>query len=707
MSVLSPTENETVGNARYWQDLQTLLRRSPKGSDFKLKQPPPVALPAGYKVTTTSLLRSCNSNRQRRLLNRHLLSCLALFDTSSRKRQPFPDIITTQDLFLEIDHTTFASTSWIAVPVPVIQGSSATILTVMLGLVSGKGRMHVQRTPCIDESSRKALEIAFHSPFLSEIDKDKDLLVWTLQNEDSTPLKGASLGLPAAIGLYLLHNQKPWPHGFFASGEITAAGRIKSVQHIKEKTQILSRELQLFVIPELNNFSEGNTKHLPVQTVREAFFAINCFLEGIHDKNSILIFQLAINEPEILLSQFKRLPVEFFRLYDLSNVLKRIRRTPEKYLTQLASCLRENSYKIEQADLLVSLFTCEDIELLAATDGYNAIKYCLGSLALQNHSGNIEKSKKWSACAGKIAASLNCKKELSQLVNNDFVSDRFNRYDFQTQVPTIFSKCLEHEIKLHDLQEDDSWQLGAMYGTLAQNYGFCGPEYLGNLREMTQKAIETFGTRHPNEHSRILSYLVYALLDNHKFVEAKAVLLQYLDLPQSTTAHDWINNLTESQVDKQHGGSFKICLVFRFLAEQQELLSADILNSPSLQNLTYVTLQQNKHPWQLTATNLARFYIRLKKENLAEQLLIHAVTICLNNGETLQAMALLPLSILHQHDLAKKKQYQQAEQILEMICSNNILKQSHFTDILSCQTGQAILEETINKRSSLFPFSYR
>ncbi len=213
LSVSSQPKNRAAETIRHWQNLQILLLHSPLNSDFLLKQPPPVAPPPGFSIT--QLLQSCSSGKRRQLLTRHLLSSLVLSNEPSKELQAFSRINTVKEFFSETDHDTFTSAIWIAVPVPVIQGNSAAVLTLMLGLAAGKGRVLFQNMPGFDQSSRKALEIAFQSPFLNGIDQKNDLLVWTLQNEDSMPLKGTSLGLPAAIGLYLLLNRKKWPHGFF------------------------------------------------------------------------------------------------------------------------------------------------------------------------------------------------------------------------------------------------------------------------------------------------------------------------------------------------------------------------------------------------------------------------------------------------------------------------------------------------------------
>jgi len=705
LSVSLQTKNKPAETNRHWKNLQTLLLHSPLNSDFLLKQAFPVPPPPGFIIA--QLFQSCGSDRRRLLLKRHLLSSFALFNAPLGEFQAPSGMGNVVHFFPDIDHITFTSACWTAVPVPVVQRGGASVLTLMFGLTTGKGRLFCQSTPRIDQSSRKALETVLQSSFLTGVEKENDLFVWTLQEEDSSPLKGASLGLPATIGLNLLRRRKRWPEGLFASGEITAEGHIRPVKYLKEKRRAISRESQLFIIPKQYSHLVSGNKTVSVQSFEEAILAVNCFHNDILDGDSIALFQLAAKDPELLLDQFRNLPVEFFHLYELSTVLEKIQQAPERYLARVASCLRENSYKLEQAKWLASLYTCDEIQQLAAVDEFNALEYCLGRLALHNHSGDIEKSQKWSVCAEEISTALMGRKELSRLVNNSVLNERFNRYDFRTEIPSIFSKCLEYEIQLHDLQGDDSWRLGAMYGTLTQNYGFCGPAYFENLKVMAQKALSTFGRKYKKEHSRIQAYLIYALLDSHNWAEAKLVLRQYLDLPKSTTAHEWLNKLTAIKEDHWHDYTFKASLVCRFLADQQSLLENILLDSTEFQRLIHETLQQAQHPWQLTATNLARLCLHSHKQGQAVQLLTHAISICKDNGETMQVMALLPLSLLYEYGFAKKLHYQQAEQIQEMIRSNNILNQSHFTDILSCQSGQDILERTAEKRSSLFPFSYR
>ena len=88
-------------------------------------------------------------------------------------------------------------------------------------------------------------------------------------------------------------------------------------------------------------------------------------------------------------------------------------------------------------------------------------------------------------------------------------------------------------------------------------------------------------------------------------------------------------------------------------------------------------------------------------------LLNHAVSVCANHGATIRAMGLLPLALLYKHDLFSILHSARAKQVVTAIQEQNILEQSHFSDLFCCDSGEEILFFTEEKKRTLFPFSYR
>ncbi|HIQ38363.1 MAG TPA: hypothetical protein EYH36_10300, partial [Desulfocapsa sulfexigens] len=546
---------------KHWKTLSTLLQRSPRLCNSLFKQPSPVPVPPLPCVQR--LLKRCISLQQKQLLQRHLLAASILFQDQNLHRQELQKIYSLEDIFPDIELVELQSVSWIAFPIAVVKERRAVKITLLLGLKTGNGKCIVQNRPQFSKSSRESLELS--------VPDGKDLLVWTLQYESDSPVTGHSLALPSALAISFLQNKKKWPEQLLATGELTAGGQVRAVQDIQKKKLLLPGDSALFLVPMENNTPDSDKRVVPVQSIHEAIAVVNHLHQGIYDPQTIRLFQLAAQDAHILLERFNSLPIEFFVLHDLSTVYKKIRNNPDEYIGQLISCFKEAKNRTQLPDELMDLFVCDDILKLAQRDQFTAIQFCLVQLAWQNHYGRTNKSRQWSSLAVTIAQSYEVKKELTSLANNDFINTRFNRYDFRPELPELFKLRLEHEKQLHQLQEDDGKRLGAMYGTLAQNYGFCGPTYLTHLKEMTDKAMDAFGRRDAGEHSRILSYLIYGFLDNDAFTEANTLFCKVFSLP-ADRPESWIRKIFAGCESEFFRLPFPITLLCRLLAEQPELL---------------------------------------------------------------------------------------------------------------------------------------
>ncbi|MEA3468998.1 MAG: hypothetical protein U9R57_12370 [Thermodesulfobacteriota bacterium] len=679
----------------HWQDLSTIIQRSPLVCTSLLKQPAPASAPPLSSIR--QLLKFCTSRQQKQLLHRHIFSAIVLCKKKNYQQEELQQTCRLDKIFPDITPDTIHDSSWIAVPLPVIREHRAVKIHMLLGLKPGNGKCIMQTEPQLGSSSRETLELL--------VPDDKDLLVLTMQHNSDSPLSGRSLGLPAAIGISLLQNGRPWPPQLLATGALTTDGAIRAVQHIRKKKGLLSKDGGLFFVPVHNNKPDYDDRLIAVRTVKEAISVVNHLHRGIPDSQTIRLFQLAAQDADSLLERFHELPVEFFTLHDLAAVYKTIRNSPEKYSKKLVSCLDNKNNLTPLPDKLVSLFSYEDIWNLAQLHPFRSLEYSLAQLSFQNHFGRTDKSGKWSRLADKIAVSCDARQELSSLANNDFVNTRFNRYDFRPEIPELFKRRLEHEKQLHELQEDGSWQLGAMYGTIAQNFGFCGPAYLADLQEMCKQAIAAFGRRFGAEHPRIYSYLLYGLLENNRYNEANTLFSKMYSLPEKNP-ESWIQTVFAERSSHQCSCPFTITLLCRLLAEQPKFL--DICSwRKSRQQLSRRVLQENRHPWQLSAVNLARCCLFYKEKNQAAKLLNHAVSICSRHGATMRAMGLLPLAVLHNHALQNASHISLVERIISEIRNHNKVRQSHFAELFQCKGGEHVLALVKERKKVLFPFSYR
>ena len=683
-----------------------MLQHSPRNAEFWLKRAAPVPLPPTRYLD--HLFRLRHSNRLKHFLDRHFLGACLLFGSPREKLrhvlQLQPDLI--RKIFPEQNPEYLSNATWTDFPVPVTRGDSSILLTCFLGLLPGKTKkIFYQTAPPVHKTAREAIQTAFQLHTHLNPSRKNVLLFWTSQDEDDPPLQGKSLGLPTALALYLLHKKKPWPPDLYATGMLSERGRIRPVKNIAGKRNLLDGKNGLFIVPSTHCSTVSDQKITGVENLREALLILELHLSGTGSIPTALC-RLAAQDPQTLLTQFDQLPDQFFSLFDLSEVLSIIRNNPEKYLGQLAACLQKNSYSVQHPKFLKSLPQPQEIAKLENKHILNSMQYCLGQLACWNHLGAPEQSRKWGECARDLAAACPKKRKISQLANNDFVRERFNRFDFRPELPELFVCQLNHEKELYHFQQEDSWQLGAMYGTLAQNFGFCGVKYSHQLKRTADMAISAFGPTFSTEHPRIYSYVIYSLLDNHQWKKAETALQHCLKLSAITSnPGEWLNKLNNTQ-QSSHQYDFQLCLLCRFLADISDRRKIRI-DPEILRHNLQQTLLKNKHPWQFTAVNLSRLYMMGQEKEPARKLLDHALCLCASHGETMQALGLLPLAFLHEYGLAETIHFDQAKTITERIQTRKALNQSHFQVLFDCNSGKNILERAYKRREELFPFSYR
>ncbi len=696
----------------HWGQLRTLLERSPCCAAFRLKAPAPVPAPGGEALA--ELLRRCPASPLHPLLIRHLLTCLALPEQDAHELK---NSLSAQchdagfspgawnDLFLA---------RWICVPVPVVQGCRGKLVHLMLGMLPGARKVRPLENDQLSSGSLSALTTALRLGNAGVLG-DQDLLCWLLSPPNAGDrLTGASLGLPAALALDLLAKDQRWPPGLFATGRLDRTGKVLPVRGLKPKLEAIARQNQLFLVPREKNLQQApapGTAH--VASLDDARLSLACFRGGIRQTDDLRLCTLTLHDPEQLPRQFDRLPPSFFTLPALQPLLEGMRRkilaaTDVRTLEHLARCLRRHSTTLDRASTLQDLFSPDDMLRIGRDHPAPALTWCLGMVDLHNHRGDIGASRAWTACADGLQTAIGGADDHSFHSNIRQVTERFNRYDFRPELPESFGKALARREQVRTINGScDDRVLGAIYGTLAQNYGFCGPAYLPRLRQALTQAENAFGRTFPEELPRLQCYLVQALLDADEWAEAATVLRAYLGLRPDADADACLDAATALLTDNMLPDSpYRVAITLRLLAEQPGTIDQQTfarLNVP----LRLAALNKQHHPWQLSCVNLGRLLLHHGERKTAEQLWRHAVSICRNNGETLRAMALLPLSLLHAHGLARKREYDLAAAIAMDIAGSTTLEHRHFSTIIGRDSSRDILSQVHEARTTIFPFSYR
>lgn len=334
-------------------------------------------------------------------------------------------------------------------------------------------------------------------------------------------------------------------------------------------------------------------------------------------------------------------------------------------------------------------------------NGFSAFNWCLAAVAFFNHCGQVRESRRWSSRAEHLRTVVDLE-ELNRLINHDFVGRRFNRYDFRPQPTRMLAQALVQEENKQKIYPGSNSLLGALYGTLAQNYGFCGPEYFQSLLDMTTRARQAFGGKYHGESQRLLNYEIYGYLDRGRREQALALVNPYLGLAEPDGPEQWLERAEKLLESTGSSAPFMVALVMRLLHD------IGFVPPPAhVRRITAGICRRHGHPWQLIALNFGWLAVAAGLHAEADHLFRHSLRICLDDSDTMRPMVLLALAGLEAAGLAGRDEYALAEEIRGWLLKTDSLNREHFRSILALENGEELLPAVQHNRRHLFPFSYR
>jgi len=284
---------------------------------------------------------------------------------------------------------------------------------------------------------------------------------------------------------------------------------------------------------------------------------------------------------------------------------------------------------------------------------------------------------------------------IADLLNRRFITEFHSLYRFQPEVPQWLSNLrdrLESLRQRHVISGTTPAMpsLGKLYGTIAQNYGFCGPQYLDQTCLTVERAWDAFGGERvrelEKERRRQDHYLVCAYLDAGRWEEARTALERYLAGP--------LEKLNPSCLNAYQHAAFA-----RFLAET------------SFRPATYASWCRDqlrrcapRHPWQLWLWNAGRL---LSDKEEKRQAWLKGVELCFRLGVTAHPMALLHAAWLHAEKLAAREDLERIVAKVFREIRESRLNEHHFAPLLSKRTWREVLETVLATPGTFFPFTYR
>jgi hypothetical protein len=533
----------------------------------------------------------------------------------------------------------------------------------------------------------------------------------TLPNQH-VQITNASLGLPISLGFMALLNGSQLAGDLAASGTIRNDGTVGKVGRLSAKADHARKAgFRVFLFPSDNQppSQEKDMDCLPVSDLAEAWTLAGLYGPG--QAGRLLLVPHMLADPVIFISNCAGLPPHWLVwLHEngrTRRVMDAVSNSPdlfEAFVKKLDACLGKGDMALGR--FLGACISLKAIKELARSAPVSAFKWFTLNLAMANHMGDVASAQIWENESETMVrqASMSDAEAFAAFCNHRLVGLYHNRYDFAPELPPIVRKVLDalesqYRSQQNIIENPVNEALGALYGTIAQNFGFCGPEYLAEMQKYADLSRRAFGEDHApemREHClRQINYLTYAHLDAGDWVSAERTLFAYLEIT------DWPQLWSKlSGLSPWHHA-----LLSRFFADG---------GSPEA-GLQYAEwglrhqdpILQQEHPWQLWCYNLGRLNCKNRKPGQASSFFLKSLDICLAGdlGSTVRVMGLLPLSGLWHIGQLNRVELDSIEKVIRKTAK--ALNEDHFRPFLSEPDVDRALENVWNRPREMFPFTYR
>lgn len=520
---------------------------------------------------------------------------------------------------------------------------------------------------------------------------------------------GDSLGLPIALGFAKTLTIQNMIKDIAASGVIDRNGAVSKIGHLNKKVEYAGKKsFRVFLYPSQNNpppmieFIDV----LPVSTIEEAWMFTSLYTPGSgHD---LMLLSKMLKDPQTFVDNCLGVDCLWLKWVHqqgkLSHIFFQIFSCPDLFETtadKFEKCIKLGD--LERGEMLASFISPETLQSAKNTSPLSRFRWCSLNLSLANHRGNVSEAKKWSKAAELLIkhAKQSDINAYANYFNRKYII-KHNRYQFDPTLPENLWNLLNRLEKRYKLVIDDFGSstdniLGRLYGSLSQNYGFCGPNFLSDTIKYAELAQDAFGNGIVQELKsdwlRQFNYMAYAYLDAGNLARAEQSLLSYLEIKRWADLWQLLPKL-----DPYHHAALS-----RFFAD-----ATDSKNKARYFNWAISKkneLIRKRHPWQLWTYNLAKIAGSLVDNKRASELYSHSLDLCLagKDGPTVQAMALLPLSGLWELDELPDKTIESAEKIAH---SAAMSLNPYYFKILDQNDFRDVLEKVWHQPDVLFPFTY-
>jgi hypothetical protein len=648
------------------------------------------------------------------------LSCLAA-GISRKGREgmrPFrelPGIPFRHLLGLPDDWPDLHRASFSVVAVPVASGGRGDVVWALVGAARPGAREPFPPwcRKVLDPDAREALFLADR---LLRSETDAGLLFLPIllsQTEASSDgravpprLYGPSLALPVLLGALGAQQRTgaAWDSGdVIATGALDDAGRILPVAGVDAKAEAAARfGFRAMIVPAEAARGRKAAKRVALLGAGDLQTASYLWEACRQGRGSRRLKDLErLRSPEDLAAGVHRMDPRmagwsrFARTY--RETLGRIWSDAEhadSFVKQLERMGRDPRVPDHWLTALLAPVDESVVAGLTKISAVTAFRLAQCAWAVATRRGDPQEAGRWAACCESLCDSVVVFDGGLSLVgdfwNRRFITERHALYRFDPQIPEPFQEILGRLEAYRDAQRLGDTvpvipSLAKLYGTIAQNYGFCGPDYLADTRRYVDLALEAFGgdgvPPFQQDRRRQLHYLLHALLDAGRLEEAEDVLRRYLGRngPDLSPYQHAALARFGAEAGKIPPGYGDVC---------ESLLRKDL----------------EGHPWQLWLWNAGRLLTHSRGKRLAWE---QGLRLCSRLGPTARPMGLLHAAWLWGEGLASPEALRAAvEEILADLESGPLWK-DHFRPLLTARSWAHALEEILAAPARYFPFTYR
>jgi hypothetical protein len=610
----------------------------------------------------------------------------------------------TASELLEISIETLEKARWRLVPIPVTDGATTCLRWLLAGAGKGLPLLSPWRSYAFAEDSLAALET------VSGLLRQRVGASCMFLPLGSSVVKGPSLGLPCYLGAFAAAHDLVLPT-LLATGELDENGRVLPVRCVFEKSSCAGDAFQTFVHPADLTIARSGLESVGVAHVGEAESLVR-YHQCDQAQQIVLMHRMLDN------NDFTGLATA---MCGLTGAMKTwVSDNRERIVERLFldpcidSLVRQvefwrDSTRRQEIGLGNAVLRCLTLDLvrhISARSPRIAWDICVMQMGRVNHSGQLNEFTDWKKEAEALRHNVVLNEDADRLLAIYYVmaiiGDSHNRYSWRISLPedkdamsaildmekNFVERCSRYGPCTHPV-------LGKYYGTLGQNYAFCGPLHIITTENFLQKAIDCYFSptdEHRKDQDRDRLYIVFALTEAGRFSESENVLRT---IEGMWTGDSW---------DVAKMNHYQLHALLRIHVDAGKAMDG------SLWSAIHAAWQRDEHPenhpGQLIAYNLG---LLAENPDTARTMLLSAVYLCGRDdaGPTIQVMALLPLAAMRRCGLDLPENTSDVVEDIRRLIQESELDTGHFTLVLRASDWEQALDATAENEKILFPFNYR